>query len=285
MAAARRERTVTASVVDARKDRNRQHLALLARWCATVFAVPALLVAVLVAVIARQLLVGILLGVVVYAVVSLLVFAHVRRFGSSVVAALGGEEPVESESKGDGAATVARLYNLLDGLCLANGVARPRVLVLPAAGANAATVAVTDGAREIVLVLTRPVIEDLARIELEGLLAQQLGHVRDGDTALSTFVAAVASVPAIGSFLGRRAGAALDPHLETEADRAGAAMTRYPPGLAAALGRLAERSTTIDAVAPTAAHLWLADPLPEAVPEPFVPHPPLADRIEVLHEL
>jgi heat shock protein HtpX len=92
-------------------------------------------------------------------------------------------------------------------------------------------------------------------------------------------------VPVIGPFLGRRAGAALDPHLETQADLAGAALTRYPPGLAAALTRLAERPTTIAGVAPTAAHLWLADPLPEAQVEPFVPHPPLADRIEVLHEL
>jgi heat shock protein HtpX len=276
---------VTAPVVDARKDRNRQHLALLARWCATVFAVPALLVAVLVALLARQLLVGILLGIVVYAAVSLLVFAHVRRFGSVAVAALGGAELVEGAAEGDGAAPVARLFNLLDGLCLANGVTRPRVLVLSSDSANAATVAVTDQTREVVLVLTRSVIEDLARIELEGLLAQQLGHVRDGDTALSTFVAALASVPVIGSFLGRRAGAALDPHLETQADLAGASMTRYPPGLAAALRRLAERSTTIAGVAPTAAHLWLADPLPEAVAEPFVPHPPLADRIEVLHEL
>jgi heat shock protein HtpX len=274
---------VTASVVDARKDRNRQHLALLARWCATVIAVPALLVAVLVSLATRQVLVGILLGVVVFVVVSLLVFAHVRRFGSAAVAALGGGELGVRE--GEDPAPVARLDNLLDGLCLAHGVARPRVLVLPSASANAATIAVTDRTREIVLVLTRPVMDELARIELEGLLAQQLSHVRDGDTALSTFVAAVASVPVIGSFLGRRAGAALDPHLETQADLAGAAMTRYPPGLAAALARLAERPTAIAGVAPTTAHLWLADPLPGSEAEPFVPHPPLADRIEVLHEL
>jgi heat shock protein HtpX len=273
---------VTASVVDARKDRNRQHLALLARWCATVFAVPAIVVAVLVALMARPVFIGILVGIVLYAAVSFLVYAHVRRFGSAAVAALGGAELAAGD--GDPAPT-ARLENLLDGLCLAHGVARPRVLVLPTTSANAATIAVTDRTREVVLVLTRPVIDDLARIELEGLLAQQLSHVRDGDTALSTFVAAVASVPVIGSFLGRRAGAALDPHLETAADLAGASMTRYPPGVAAALGRLAERPTTIAGVAPTEAHLWVADPLTAPAAEPFVPHPPLADRIEILHEL
>jgi heat shock protein HtpX len=268
---------VTASVVDARKDRNRQQLTLLARWCATILAVPALALALIVGAVLQSLLFGLLVGVVVFAGLSAVVFRHVRQFGSGFVAALPAGTLDDAAD--------ARVQNLTDGLCVAHGVTRPRIQVLALDGANAATVVLGEHDREVVLLLTRGLIGSLSRIELEGLLAQQLSHVRDGDAALSTFVAAVASVPLIGPVLGKRAGACLDPHLETGADLAGAGMTRYPPGLAAALGRLDRTPNEVPGVPASAAHLWVADPLPDEATEPFVPHPPLVDRIEVLGEL
>jgi heat shock protein HtpX len=272
---------VIAAVVDPRKDRNRQQLALLSRWVATVLALPCIGV-VLVLAIAGQLLIGIVVGILLFAGASLTVYRHTRRFGSDYVASLPTEatDPVAH----------ARLHNLSDGLCLTHGVTRPEIRLLPIDSRNAATVLVGEPDREVVLLLTTGLLDGgdspPSRIELEGVLSQQLSHVRDGDTALSTFVAAVSSVPVVGPLLGRRAGACLDPHLETAADIAGTAMTRYPPGLATALTRLVDHPTVVPGVAPTAAHLWLADPLAHPGPaEPFVPHPPLADRIEVLREL
>jgi heat shock protein HtpX len=268
---------VKASVVDARKDRNRQQLTLLSRWCATMLAVPALVLAVLVTLILHSLLLGLLVGLLVFAGSSAYAFQQVRRFGSALVARLP-EGAVDHE-------TDARLHNLTEGLCLAHGVTRPTIRVLAFDTRNAATVVLGEQDREVVLLVTEGLLNALSRIELEGILAQQLSHVRDGDVALSTFVAAVASVPLIGPVLGRRAGACLDPHLETGADLAGAGMTRYPPGLAAALERLQDQAGAVPGVPATAAHLWVVDPLADGETEPFVPHPPLADRIEVLGEL
>jgi heat shock protein HtpX len=269
---------VTAPVIDARKERNRQQLTLLARWCATILAVPALAVLLVVFVAVQNILLALVAGVVVYVAVSSAAFRHVRRFGSAFAAGLGPSATLDDQAR-------ARLHNLTEGLCVAHGVTKPIIQVVDLDSRNAATVVLGEQDREVVLVVTAGLVGSLSRIELEGLLAQQLSHVRDGDVGLSTFVAAVASIPVIGPVLGRRAGACLDPHLETAADVAGAALTRYPPGLAAALRSLLDHANEVPGVPATAAHLWVADPLPERVTEPYVPHPPLADRIEVLSEL
>jgi heat shock protein HtpX len=266
-----------ASVIDGRKERNRQQLTLLSRWCATILAVPALAVLLVVSIALRNIPVALLLAVMVYAGASFFVFRHVRGFGSAFVAGLPAGTVDEQ--------VAARLDNLTAGLCVAHGVTKPAIRVLDLESRNAATVLLGEQEREVVLLVTRGLVQALSRIELEGVLAQQLSHVRDGDVALSTFVAAMASVPGAGPLLGRRAGAGLDPHLETVADLAGAGVTRYPPGLAAALGQLRDHSSEVPGVPAAAAHLWVADPLPEGAGEPFVPHPPLVDRIEVLSEL
>jgi heat shock protein HtpX len=268
---------VTATVIDGRKERNRLQLASLTRWCATILALPALVVLLVVAVVFQHVIAGIVAGIVVWAVVSALVYRHVRRFGSALVAGLPRGEVDDR--------TAARLRNLTDGLCVAHGVTRPTITVVNSESRNAATVLLGEHDRDVALLVTAGLASSLSRIELEGMIAQQLAHVRDGDVALSTFVAAVASVPLIGPLLGRRAGACLDPHLETSADLAAAAMTRYPPGLAAALSRLTEAPNHVLGVAPGAAHLWVAHPLAPDQDEPFLIRPPLADRIEVLSEL
>jgi heat shock protein HtpX len=268
---------VTVSVVEARKERNRQQLTLLVRWCATILAIPALVVALVITLALQNVFFGLIAGLLVFVAVSAFAYRHIRHFGSGLVAGLP-EGGLDAEGE-------ARLHNLTDGLCLAHGVTRPTIRVLALESRNAATVVLGEQDREVVLLVTEGLLDALSRIELEGLLAQQLSHIRDGDVALSTFVAAVASMPGAGAVLGRRAGACLDPHLETVADLAGAGMTRYPPGLAAALSRLQDGSGEVAGVPASAAHLWLVDPLPAGGVEPYVPHPPLADRIEVLGEL
>jgi heat shock protein HtpX len=268
---------VTATVADARRDQNRQQLALLTRWCATMLVVPALAVMLLVSFATGSILIGVAVGIVVWAGASVVAYRHVRRFGAEFVAALP-EGSVDDQA-------AARLHNLTEGICVAHGVTKPSIRIVDLDSRNAGSVVFGETDREVVLLVTRGLVDALSRIELEGLLAQQLSHVRDGDVAVGTFVAAVASIPLVGPLLGRRAGASLDQHLETVADLNAAAMTRYPPGLAAALSRLRDHPNEVPGVPATAAHLWVADPLPAGSTEPYVPHPPLADRIEVLSEL
>jgi heat shock protein HtpX len=63
---------------------------------------------------------------------------------------------------------------------------------------------------------------------------------------------------------------------EARADLAGVEMTRYPPGLISALGKLHGAAT----VAPATRHLWIVEP--DGSPGH---HPPVEDRVALLREV
>jgi heat shock protein HtpX len=70
-------------------------------------------------------------------------------------------------------------------------------------------------------------------------------------------------------------------------------MTRYPPGLIAALEKIRAVGGVTHAATPATAHLWLEQPLsgvgddgrPGDPHRQFVTHPPLDERIQLLREL
>jgi heat shock protein HtpX len=278
---------MTADLVEDRKELNRQQIVGLARWIAVALVVPPLLLALITVALTRSLLLAPLVLVVAYAALAGFVYTSGRSFPASLLAR---GDIVPADTRGE-----ARLHNVVEGLCAAHGLTKPDLYLLSSDAHNAFTVAVGErDDKHVALVLTTGLHEALSRIELEGVLSQQLSHVRDGDTALSTFVATVASLPLVGGVVAARAGACLDPDLEQHADIVGTSVTRYPPGLAAALEKVEQHDTAVAGVAPFTAHMWLADPLPvpsrrdgdePATAEPFIPHPPLADRIAVLREL
>jgi heat shock protein HtpX len=123
----------------------------------------------------------------------------------------------------------------------------PRTLIVPGDVPNALSFAL----RRRWLVTTQS-CESLDELVLEGLLAHEIIHLRDGDAAVASLYAVLAGSPellfrgaglailglplwpvAFGLRLARRAVAA--PDREHRADVAGAMMTRYPPGIAKAL--------------------------------------------------
>jgi Zn-dependent protease with chaperone function len=83
-------------------------------------------------------------------------------------------------------------------------------------------------------------MRDLRRIELEGVIAHELAHLKNGDArraahamaACGTLSLVSRSVPTAVLLLG-------DPRREVLADLGGSAMTRYPRGLGAALAAIA----------------------------------------------
>jgi heat shock protein HtpX len=288
--------------VEVRREKNRAAVESLTRWCAAVLVIPAVVVAILDGLITRSPIVAVITFVVVYGLLVGYLALHLR---SSTTALLATPASAPSDPHRD-----ARLHNLTEGLCVAHGLTKPELRVVATPACNAATIfagraagsgssngaSVDDStpSSEVVLLVTRGLLDTLPAIELEGLLAQQLSHVRDGDTALSTRVAALGSLPLLGSAVVRRARAVVEPDLEGVADLDAASMTRYPPGLASALERLETCDTTIAGVTPLTAHLWLADPIaaapgaavePTGATLPLVEHPPLAHRVAVLREL
>jgi heat shock protein HtpX len=75
------------------------------------------------------------------------------------------------------------------------------------------------------------------------------------------------------------------------ADAQGALLTRYPPGLIAALRKIAASPTAMRSANNATAHLWLSQPSriegesTSRLERLFSTHPPLADRIRRLEEM
>jgi len=180
----------------------------------------------------------------------------------------------------------ARLHNLVDGLCVVAGLPTPRVLVVQDEGLNALVVGTSP--ETAALVVTSGLVVGLSRIEMEGVVAHQLSHIRRGD-ALVAAVAAVTVGPlaSVWSGLGARAAAALLDHREEATDAAAVGLTKFPPALASALDkmrehRVAPRNPRIDP-------LWdVAPQAPGSGPDPVLgalTANRVEERIEALTEL
>lgn len=173
----------------------------------------------------------------------------------------------------------ARLHNLVGGLAIAAGVPAPRLLVVDSDAPNALGLGVHP--RRSTLVVTSALLDQLDRIELEGVVARELVRIRRHDTTPGTvavpLLVALQVVPPLAAYI---ANSAVGSGHVLSADLGAVALTRYPPGLAAALGKI--RVDGPVTASRRTAHLWLDPPL-ETTDHDV--HPPLDERIEALREL
>lgn len=183
----------------------------------------------------------------------------------------------------------ARLVNLVEAICVADGVPLPRLLVLEDAAPNALVLG--RGPADAALVVTAGLLACLDRMELEALVAHELSHVKRGDLAVAATAAralALAALwwPAAAQVMLRLAGS----RRESLADQAAVRVTRYPPALAAALDKLAAApSTRPGGLSPWTTRLtgplWCS-PLSEArPPRPMAGVLDLGERAALLREL
>ncbi|MBA2497729.1 MAG: M48 family metallopeptidase [Acidimicrobiia bacterium] len=226
----------------------------------------------------------------------------------------------------------ARLHNLVEGLCIASGLPKPRLYVIDDPAPN--EFATGRDPQHAAVAVTTGLLERMNRIELEAVLAHELAHVKNYDILVSTLAvtmvgivalladigvrmlwwgggrthhngndqgaspAALLAIPAmllliLSPFIGRAMQAAVGRRRETLADFTGVEMTRYPPGMIAALEKLRDDDTVVHAHSRATAHLWIEEPLPTRRDQGrmsranrlFATHPPLEDRIAALREL
>jgi heat shock protein HtpX len=226
----------------------------------------------------------------------------------------------------------ARLHNLVEGLCIAGGLPKPRVYVIHDPAPNA--FATGRNPQHAAVAVTTGLLEKMNRVELEGVLAHELSHVKNYDILVSTLAVTLVGVivvmadfalrfmwwggprardrerdggggpQAILALFGiallllaplaaRLMQFAVSRRRESLADVSGVAMTRYPPGLIAALEKLKDDTTVVDSSSRATAHLWIESPLARTKEEGplsrlnrlFETHPPLDERIAALKEL
>ncbi len=136
-----------------------------------------------------------------------------------------------------------RLHNLVDGLCASMGLPRPTIFVVEHEVPNA--MAVGRDAATACLIVTSGLEQALSLVQLEGVLAHELVHIKRGD-AILTGMAAVALAPWSGVVGVARASdqvhTLVGPGREFTADQRAAAVVRYPPGIGSALEIMARES-------------------------------------------
>ncbi|MGH9794316.1 MAG: zinc metalloprotease HtpX [Candidatus Acidiferrales bacterium] len=234
-------------------------------------------------------------------------------FSDKIALAMSGAKPVTREQ-------APRLYAIAERLCGQAGLPLPKLYVIPQPAPNAfatgrnpsnASVAVTAGLMEL-----------MNEEEVEGVIAHELGHVRNYDILIASVAATLAGAITMLASMGRFAllfggygrgddrgggnalGAilmlflapiaavlvqlAISRQREYAADAAAARMVGHPFGLVKALEKLGTYNKRIPMdVAPATASLFIVAPLGAGgtFMSLFSTHPPLEKRIAALRNL
>jgi heat shock protein HtpX len=260
-------------------------------------------------------------GLAIAVIVSLAMALGGYFASDKIVLAISRARPVTKEE-------YPYLYNVVEGLSIAAGLPTPRCYVIDDTAPNA--FATGRNPKNSVICVTTGLLEKMNRVELEGVIAHEMSHIKNYDVLLQTLVVVMVGVVALlsdwilRSFFwggGRRsrekgrggaAGvgailiivglvmAALSPLIakliqlaisrrrEFLADANGAMLTRYPPGLASALKKLAADKEPLEAANKATAHLYIVNPLEDikgTVNKLFSTHPPIEERIAALEKM
>lgn len=259
-----------------------------------------------------------------YGLILAVVIAVAMTFGSyyssdKIVLAISRAKPVEKKD-------YPYLYNVVEGLAIAAGLPKPRCYIIDDTAPNA--FASGRNPKNSVIVVTKGLLEKLNRAELEGVIAHEMAHIKNYDILVQTLAVVMVGVVALlsdwilRSFLwggGRRrsdsksggnVGAiivvvglilavfspliaqlirlAVSRKREFLADANGAFLTRYPPGLASALKKLAADKEPLEAANKATAHLYIVNPLKDikgSVNKLFSTHPPIEERVAALEKM
>lgn len=208
------------------------------------------------------------------------------------------------------------LYGMVEELAQRAGLPMPKVYIIPQESPNAfATGRNPDNA---VVAVTKGLLNLMTREEIKGVLAHELGHIKNRDILIGTIAATMAGAIMMlanmakwgaifggfrgnneeggGSTIGVLAMAIIAPlaamliqmaisrSREYLADATAAQITGNPEGLAGALEKLGSYSSRIPMKAEAAtAHMFIANPLAGAnIANLFSTHPPIEQRVAKL---
>ena len=248
-------------------------------------------------------------GIVVTVVVVALGYAAIQYFaaGRQAIAMSGAQRITEADNP--------RLYRVVENLSITTGTPMPEVYIVHDPAPNA--FATGRDPEHAMVAATTGLLDIMTDSELEGVMAHELGHVRNYDIRVSMIVyglvvavGMIADVLVRMAFFGRNNNSnpvvmifglvamlvaplvasmvqlAVSRQREYLADATGALTTRHPEALASALHKLSEYGRPLQKQQSSMAHLWIADPLkPGVMQRLFATHPPIPDRIRRLLDM
>jgi len=235
-------------------------------------------------------------------------------YSDKVVVKLSGARPASREEFFD-------LYTVVENLSITAGLPMPKIYVIDDPAPNA--FATGRDKNHAVVAVTTGLLAVLDRTELEGVMAHELSHIGNRDMLVSTVVVVLIGFISImsdmfmrsmlfgggrdrdsdsktGSILvivgivfailapiiGTLMQLAISRRREYLADASGALLTRYPQGLASALGKIGAYNRPLARQSSAIAHLYLADPTggkkTSFFKNLFMTHPPVEERIKAL---
>ena len=214
-----------------------------------------------------------------------------------------------------------RIYNLVENVCMANGMDMPKVNVIEDNALNAFASGINK--RTYTVTLTRGIINQLDDDELEGVIAHELTHIRNRDVRLLivsiifvgifTMIAQIATRMAFQGSMGRsrnnkNGGSAVIMMLiitalallgyvfsllirlsisrkrEYMADAGAAQMTKNPLALASALRKISQNPEIQSVKREDIAQLYIEHKAQGLFSGLFATHPPIKKRIALLEQ-
>lgn len=214
------------------------------------------------------------------------------------------------------------LYTVTENLAIAAGLPMPKVYVIDDPAPNA--FATGRNPKHAVVAATTGLLERLDRAELEGVIAHELSHVKNYDILVSTIVAVLVGTIALAADMIMRGlwwsdrsdrdsknplalvvliislivmpivatliQLAVSRRREYLADASGALITRNPDELARALEKIASDPHVMRSATTSTAHLFISNPFKKGQTKSFITnlfstHPPIEERIRILHDM
>ncbi|HEY2557179.1 MAG TPA: M48 family metalloprotease [Diaminobutyricibacter sp.] len=216
-----------------------------------------------------------------------------------------------------------RLWNVVENLSITTGTPMPKVYIVNDPAPNA--FATGRDPQHAAVAATTGLLDIMDDAELEGVMAHELGHVRNYDIRLSMIVFGLTvAVGFIADMFLRMAffgggrnnnnnnggggnpvvfifglvamiiaplvatlvQLAVSRQREYLADATGAMTTRHPDALASALLKLQDYGRPMRRQNSSMAHLWIAEPLkPSLMSRLFSTHPPIPERVDRLEKM
>lgn len=216
-------------------------------------------------------------------------------------------------------------YTVTENLCMSQQMKLPKLYVIDDTAMNA--FATGRDPNHAVICATTGILSRLNRTELEGVIAHELSHVKNYDIRLMSIVSILVGLIALmadwmlrmsswgGGRRNKDSGAgqlqiiffiaglvlallspliaqliqlAISRSREFLADASGAAITKYPEGLASALEKISADQEPLEAANKATAHLYISNPLKNVsggrswFAGLFDTHPPVEERIKAL---
>jgi heat shock protein HtpX len=209
-----------------------------------------------------------------------------------------------------------RLWRTVENISITDGLPMPKVYIMNDPSPNAFATGRKPEASAVCA--TTGLLQIMNDTELEGVIAHEMGHVKNYDMRVNTIAFALVGIISMIadmfwhiSFFGGNDDdspawlrilaivavilapiaatllqLAISRRREYLADATGALTTRYPDGLASALEKIENAGSALRKPNTATAHMFFANPLkPGVIASFFSTHPPIEARIKALHEM